>query len=242
MVDLAAAHSQGTLMLQVSPPSLPDSRERTLRLLHQVIDFNLRPQRDAHPSWLPPEWPLRHRAPRGEVAGAGGVLAGSVRHAEPGAHAVEYDFDLPLRRVALLDSIALRRLAAYCGFVVHRPAFKLRGVGAELRRQARRYDADATHFVLQRAPRLDRFTMNTAALEARPHGAGRLIVHRGCRLLLAALASQGDAILRGAMRKLPRRVCDGRLPELDAAQRDQLCEVMLLCIVPERLPEWDWLF
>jgi type III secretion protein K len=84
--------------------------------------------------------------------------------------------------------------------------------------------------------------MNTAVIEARPHGAGAVVVERGCRLLLAALAGEGEPIVRSAQRKLPRRVSQRALPVLQAAQRAELSELMLLCLVPERLPEWDWLF
>lgn len=215
---------------------------QALRLLQQVMQFNLHPERDLHPSWLPREWPLRHRRLAGFGAGGQAVLSDCVRRWEGEPLPPEYDFESPLRRLALMDGAALRRLAAYCGFAVHRPAFKLRGVSHLLRRQARRYDDDAARFVLDRLPQLDQFVMNTSALEARPHSAGQLIVNRGYRLLLAAMSPEGEAVMRRVRRKLPRRAAQLHPPELRAAQRAQLSEVMLLCIVPERLPQWDWLF
>jgi type III secretion protein K len=222
-----------------SPLTVPP---HALRLLRQMADFNLHPERGLHPSWLPPDWPVRHRVPGRWGPGGQAVLSDLLRLRDGDALAPEYDFDAPLRRLALIDGAGLRRLAAYCGFAVHRPAFKLRGVGAALRRQAERYDADAFRFVLERMPRLDQFAMNLGPLEARPRSAGRVIVDRGHRLLLATLGSEGEALLRRVRRKLPRRVSQGTSLELHPAQREQLSEVILLCIVPERLPQWDWLF
>jgi type III secretion protein K len=216
------------------------------RLVQQVMAFNLHPEAELHPSWLPSSWPLRHRRIRTLNGSGQALLADCLRHWEAGAPGAalppEYDFDAPLRRLALLDAASLRRLAAYCGFAVHRPLFKLRGVAPLLKRQARRYDEDAPRFVTERLPQLSQFAMNTASIEARPHSAGRVIVNRGYRLLLAAVAGEGPAFLRRVQRKLPQRVCHQALPELRPAQREQLSELMLLCIVPERLPQWDWLF
>ena len=215
---------------------------QALRFVQQVMHYNLHPERDLHASWLPQEWPARHRRLARLGPGGQAMLSDFVRRWEGAPLPPEYDFDAPLRRIALMDSAALRRLAAYCGFAVHREAFKLRGVSQLLRRQARRYDDDAARFVLDRLPPLDQFVMNTSAIEARPHSAGQVVVTRGYRLLLAALSQEGDALLRRVRRKLPRRAAQLHPPELRPAQRAQLCEVMLLCIVPERLPQWDWLF
>jgi type III secretion protein K len=65
---------------------------------------------------------------------------------------------------------------------------------------------------------------------------------RGYRLLLAALSSEGETAVQRLQRKLPRRVADLELPRLSTRQHDQLGELMLSCIVPERLARWDWLF
>jgi len=71
---------------------------------------------------------------------------------------------------------------------------------------------------------------------------GRVVVNRGYRLLLAALQGEGEPLLRRVQHKLPRHGAAVQPPLLAPRQREQLRELMLLCIVPERLPQWDWLF
>jgi type III secretion protein K len=213
------------------------------RLMRTVMELQLHPERHLHPSWLPPAWPARHRQPARWNAGGRAVLADCLRRWEPAPAAAErYDFQAPLRRLVLMDGASLRRLGAFCGFAAHRALFRQRGIAPLLKRQARRYGDDVPRFVQQRLPPLTQFAMNTAVIEARPHAAGAVVVERGCRLLLAALAGEGEPIVRSAQRKLPRRVSQRALPVLQAAQRAELSELMLLCLVPERLPEWDWLF
>jgi len=208
-------------------------------LVRLVARHNLHPEQDLHPSWLPREWPARHRqVPRFGPASRA-VLADLLRRdaGEP-----LYDVDSRMRRLVLLDGPSLRRLAAYSGLCAHKPLFKLRGVGSQLRRTARRIDPDAAEFVLERMPQLSEIRMNPRGLQERPVSTGRVVIDRGYRLLLAAMASEGDAAGERLRRKLPRRVASLSVPQLDPRQLAQLREVMLLCIVPERLPQWDWLF
>lgn len=210
-------------------------------VLRLVARYNLHPELDMHPSWLPADWPARHR--RVERFGAAGqaVLSDLLRNsvvAEP-----QFDFDSRLRRLALLDMAALRRLAAYTGLGVHKTMFEQRGgVAAQLRRQARRIAPDAADFVAERMPRLSEIRMNPQRLQQHPNGAGRVMFDRGYRLLQAALLPEGVAFVQRLRRKLPRRVAALNVPALKAHQTAQLQELMLHCIVPERLPEWDWLF
>jgi type III secretion protein K len=56
------------------------------------------------------------------------------------------------------------------------------------------------------------------------------------------VATQGEAVLRRLQKKLPRRASELRLPVLKPQQLAQLDELMFMGIVPERLPQWDWLF
>lgn len=208
-------------------------------LLRLVMRHNLHPELDLHASWLPAGWPLRHRRVARFGAAGQGVLAQLLR-AEAGAP--RYNVDSRLGRLALVDGASLRRLAAYTGLCAHKSLLRQRGIGAVLRRQARRFDADAAEFVAERLPALTELRMNVAALQQHPAGAGRTVLDRGYRLLLAALAGEGEAVLRRVQRKLPRRVSTLGLPELAPRQANQLQEVMLQCLIPERLPAWDWLF
>lgn len=213
-------------------------------LVRLVTRFNLHPELDLHPSWLPPNWPAPHRLPARLGEGGRAVLAGLLQRG-PGAFATaaDFNFDSRVKRLALLDGGALRRLAAYLGFSAHLPLFRIRGgVGYQVRRQACRFDEDAVDFLLDRVPQLTELRMNHSVLEQRPLAAGRVVVERGYRLLVGMVAPEGDSLLRRLQYKLPRRVCALSVPQFEPPQARQVHELMLSCIVPERLPQWDWLF
>lgn len=214
-----------------------------LTLMRLIAHFNLHPEADLHPSWLPAEWPARHRHPVRWNAGGRAMLSALLRQRELSDAQPLFDFDARLARLALLDGAALRRLAFYTGLCVHLPLLKLRtDVGSALRRQAMRFDPEAVEFALDRVPVPTALRMDPAPLQQRPHGAGAVVVARGYRLLLAAAASAGETPLKRVQLKLPRRACAHGVPHLREAQLRQLDELMLSCIVPERLPQWDWLF
>lgn len=217
-------------------------------LVRLVMRFNLHPEADLHPSWLPANWPARHRSVARMGPAGRAVLAELLRrgqapgHAQPHA-AADYNFDSRLKRLALLDAASLRRLAAYLGFCAHLPLFKVRGgAGLQIRRQARRIDRDAVDFVLDRVPQLTELRMDSAVVQQRPIATGRVVLDRGYRLLLGAAASEGELVLQRLKHKLPRRISALSVPSFEPRQALQLNELMLSCIVPERLPQWDWLF
>jgi type III secretion protein K len=207
--------------------------------LQHLLRLQLRPHEDMHPSWLPPTWPARWR--RWQALGPGGrtALAAWLRGSLP---ALDYHFDSPRKRLLLMDGRSLRRLGLYCGLALHARWLGDRdALGAELRRQARRIDDDAADFVRHRLPLPSAFRVDPAPLRERPIRAGRVVVDRGYRLLQAVLACEGDAVLCRAQRMLPRRAAALRPLVLQPHQLAQLDELMLMCIVPERLPQWDWL-
>ena len=225
-------------------PAMPGPMD----LVRLVMRFNLHPEADLHPSWLPPDWPTRHRSVARMGPAGRAVLAELLRRRQAPepvqARALaDYNFDSRLKRLALLDAASLRRLSAYLGFCVHMPLFRLRGgAGLQIRRQARRFDRDAVDFVLDRVPQLTELRMDSTVLQQRPLATGRVVLDRGYRLLLGAAASEG-ALVQGRLKhKLPRRISALSVPALEPRQASQLNELMLSCIVPERLPQWDWLF
>lgn len=207
--------------------------------LQHLLRLQLRPHEDMHASWLPRTWPSRWR--RWQALGPGGrtALASWLRgHLPP----LDYHFESPRKRLLLMDGRSLRRLAVYCGLALHGRWMSERdALGAELRRQARRIDEDAVDFVLHRMPQPSAFRIDPTALRERPVRAGRVVVDRGYRLLQAVLATEGESVLTRAQRKLPRRAAALRPLPLQPHQLLQLDELMLMCIVPERLPQWDWL-
>ncbi|MCR6475843.1 SctK family type III secretion system sorting platform protein [Variovorax sp. ZS18.2.2] len=229
-------------------PIPPAAMPGPMDLVRLVMRFNLHPEADLHPSWLPANWPVRHRSVARMGPAGRAVLAVLLRReqakgsVQPQA-AADYNFDSRLKRLALLDAASLRRLAAYLGFCAHLPLFKVRGgAGLQIRRQARRFDSDAVDFVLDRVPQLTELRMDSAVVQQRPIATGRVVLDRGYRLLLGAAASEGELVLQRLKHKLPRRISALSVPVFEPRQALQLNELMLSCIVPERLPQWDWLF
>lgn len=220
------------------------------QLMHLVMQHNLHPEAGRHASWWPATWPPRHRQVARLGEGGREVLAELLRHDDAAATTPRYNFEAPLARLALIDGASLRRLAAYLGLCAHQALLRQRGLGPVLRRQARRLDDDAPEFVLRRMPQLPELRISATRLQQHPSGAGRLMFDRGYRLLLATLAASshdsgggaGDDIVARVQRKLPRRVAALDVPVLDAQRAAQLREVLLQCLIPERLPQWDWLF
>ncbi len=226
-----------------SEPAVPTAGHDPLALLRLALRQSLHPEDELHPSWLPPDWPARHRA-TAHLGPAGRAVLGQVlRDRGLADEALDLQFDSQLKRLGLMDAASLRLLAIYCGFAAHKPLFGARGaLGAQVRRQARRVAGDAVDFVLDRVPLLTHVQVQTQRLQQHPHGAGRTMVQRGYRLLAGAVVLEGPAALRRLQRKLPQRVSKLRVPPLQPRQVEQLRELMLLCIVPDRLPQWDWLF
>lgn len=222
-----------------------DQREHALRMAHALIRYNQRPDLTVHPSWLPADWPLVHRQPQRLGQRGGEVLAALLQRELPApSSGFDVEFATPRKRLALLDGPALRRLAWYCGAALHKETLSERALRREMRRQSRRFGGGAEAYVDQRLPALSALHADSEPLRARPPAAGRIVWTRGLRVLLSLLTQdRGDASTLARVRlKLPRRLAGLRLPPLQARQRRQLEEIVTLSIVPERLPQWDWLF
>jgi type III secretion protein K len=216
-----------------------------LGLMRLVLRLNLHPEASLHPSWLPPEWPVHLRARLARLAPeAQAVLRETLARLGVLVAPPDYAFDSPVKRLLLLDPGSLRRLAFYASLCAHAPLMRPRrnALAAALRRQARRLDEDAVEFVLERAPQATELQMSAHPLEDRPAGCGRVVADRGYRLLAALLADEGEGAAHRLARMLPRRAAALPVPALEARQKQQLRELVLACIVPERLARWDWLF
>jgi type III secretion protein K len=220
--------------------------DRPLALMRLVLRFNLHPQASLHPSWLPADWPVHARARLARLGPeAQAVLRDTLlRLGVLPAAAPDHAFDSPVKRLLLLDAPALRRVAWYASLCVHAPLMRSRRnvLAAALRRQARRLDADAAEFVLERAPQASELQMSVQAFRRGPEGCGRVVADRGYRLLAALVAGEGEGATARLARMLPRRAATLPVPALAPRQEQQLRELVLACIVPERLPRWDWLF
>lgn len=224
-------------------PAPPAAEHGPLDMLRLALRQGLHPEEALHPSWLPSDWPVRHRATARFGPAGRAVLGQLLRARGLAGEALDLQFDSQLKRVELMDARSLRLLALYSGFAAHKPLFGLRGaLGNQVRRQALRVADDAVDFVLDRVPQLTHIRVDTQRLQERPQAAGHVMVQRGYRLLTGALLPEGAAVLQRVRLKLPQRLSRLRVPPLQPRQLDQLRELMLLCIVPERLPQWDWLF
>ena len=207
-------------------------------LVRLALRQQLHPELDMHPSWLPAAWPARHRRVL-DHSTSGQALMSELFRRQLGADLPT--FDSPLRRLALLDGPSLRRMAAYVGMAAHKPLLQSRATARQLKRQAARIDSDGAEFVTRRMPDVPELRMNLSALQQRPLSIGRVVIARGHRLLLGALAGEGDALVGRVQLKLPRRAALSP-PALSPRQAQQVHELVLMCIVPERLKQWDWLF
>lgn len=216
-----------------------------VRLMRQIMRHNLQPELAVHPSWLPAAWPARYRPiVRQFTPKASHALGGVLRRSGVLAATADYHFDSRRKRLLLLDGQALRRLSFYLSLCAHAPLLRLRrdALAAQLRRQARRLDVNAVEFVLDRAPQPTEIRMSDTAFRADPWSSGRLLMERGYRLLLATVLPEGESVVRCMQLRFPKRAAALNVPALQPRARAQLEELILSCIVPERMSEWDWLF
>jgi YOP proteins translocation protein K (YscK) len=213
-----------------------------LRRLKLALRFHIDLIDGLHASWMPPEWPQALRLPQRYGPGARAPLQRCLLR--------RWQLEMPpiegsanaLQALGWIDSRELRRLALLIGWSTHRALWRERALNARLHRCAARIGRDSGRFVVERAPALPHLAMNLAPLLRRPQGIGHAVAERGYRLLRAALADAGSTSRRRADLKLPRRVCQEPPPPLADAQRAELRELLLLCLLPERCASWDWLF
>ena len=160
--------------VQPTVDSAPPAAEHgPLDMLRLAVRKGLHPEDELHPSWLPPDWPARHRT-TARLGPAGRAVLGQVLRARGlASDALDLQFDSQLKRLDLMDPGSLRLLAIYCGLAAHKPLFGVRGgLGAQVRRQARRVADDAVDFVLDRVPLLTHIRVDTQRLQEHPHAAG----------------------------------------------------------------------
>ena len=222
-------------------PPAPLSAARALRAR---LAFAAAPSRDVHPSWLPANWPARYRRP--------GVLNASGQEALSAQLRAAYDlgglssvFSRPpsvAERLAWIDSKDLRRLALMCGFIAHRAQFETPHVALQLWRQARRIEPELARFALRRWPGSAALAMSEQRLLQRPLCVGRIVARRGYRLMLGCFASESAALMRRAQLKFPRYASASPIAPLPPTRQAVYLELVHMCVVPERFPQWDWLF
>lgn len=211
-------------------------------LVRLVCQFNLRPDSYIDASWMPQAWPEPWRdparfGPRGRAALARAL---SARLGLEGKTC--FDFSRDADRLALLPPDALARLAAYCGLVLHRASLEEFAGRRMQRALGEAFGADAMTFLTRRIPPFDAISESIESVRHYPELVVTRVHDRGARLLLDFLAPGGTALGERAQLKFARRVTELPPYLLNAAHRQQVGELIFLCLIPERLGEWDWLF
>lgn len=219
---------------------------RNIALIRLACEFNLRPERTIHPSRWPAAWPARYRdmalfGERGRHVVAAYLLA-QAGLADGREIDCEFRFDSRAARLALLPPAALMRLGDALGLVLYRTWLTESGSRRVDKVIAAGFGGEALDFVLQRTPPFDAFGETPELLKTQPKLLVDNIRQRGARLLTDFVAPAGAPIQRRMRLKLPIQL-DAAPPYLmNAAQRRQVAELLFLCLIPERLPSWDWLF
>lgn len=219
------------------------------RFAQLVAEFNLRPDRYVDPSWPTGLWP----APWNDVSAFGErgrlVLAKALAHvvglcAEGSEELMaDYDFSSRDKRLALLPREALAELAQLCGLCLHKAWLAssdvTRGIDKSL---TLAFGADTLQFVHTRTPPFDAVSETLETMRRYPKLVVQKIGARGARLLLDFIAPAGASVFARTRLKLPRIADVQPAYRLNDAQRSEFAELLFLCLIPERLSAWDWLF
>lgn len=219
------------------------------RFAQLVAQFNLRPDRYVDPSWPAGIWP----SPWNEIERFGErgrrVLARALFHTvglqadEWGAVPADYDFASRDKRLALLPREVFERLAQLCGLCLHKSWLMsgelTRGVEKVLQLS---FGAETISFVRNETPPFDAVSETLESMRRYPKLVVQKIGARGARLLLDFIEPCGVPVFARTRLKLPRLADVQPAYRLGEAQRDELAELLFLCLIPERLRAWDWLF
>lgn len=224
----------------------PANRGRFARL---IADFNLRPDEYVDPSWPLGIWP----APWNDMARFGErgkrVLARALldkvglQPDAAGAVPADYDFDGREKRLALLPRDAFEELAQLCGLCLHKSwllsSDVTRGVEKTLQLH---FGSQTMAFVRKETPPFDAVSETLEPMRRYPKLVVQKIGARGARLLLDFIAPAGLPVFARTRLKLPRIADVQPAYRLGDDQRSELAELLFLCLIPERLRAWDWLF
>lgn len=212
------------------------------RLYRLAVEFNRRPDRYVGADWLPDDWPDRYRdlerfGERGRAVLAAALLA----RLAPGAPLV-FEFGSRVARIALLDRDALATLGAYCGLMLHRAWLRDAGNWRSHTALVDAFGHSAMPFVLDRAPPFEAIGETLEPYRRAPFEAIDVIRRRGCRLLFDLVAAEHAPLASRLALKFPRTLAAQPSYGLSLLHRQHLAELILLCLIPERLAQWDWLF
>jgi type III secretion protein K len=215
--------------------------DRAPALAELIHRFNFMPAEHADRGWLPPEWNADHQAsldtsPRVQDTLSQWLLA---RHGLQRSFC--FDFAAPERRVALLPRAAFQKLASHLALVLCRGVLRNAIDRQSVDRLIQTLGIEAYEFALLKAPDI-RVARPAVKLETHAAQLSQHLLFEGGRHLLAVFEPSVPALRGRAALKLPREVSAAPLLVFDNEERAVAREVITACIIPEVLPQWDWLF
>jgi len=216
--------------------SIDDVQPATLALA--VCSFNARPQ--VHRSWFFETLPAIGPSPGPEVWRCHAAVTPALLF-EAGP-CFDYDFRGRTKRLALLPADVLRRLTSMLGLWVHAKALLQPRLQPLREMLAKRVGAEDAAFVFSRLMQVRPPRVGVELDEARATRALVSVWRAGYAVLGGLLAGAGPAVLGRLRLKLPRRVAAAPAPPLLGSSAQRVKEVLLMCVLPERMPQWDWLF
>jgi type III secretion protein K len=207
-------------------------------LARTVCSFNARPE--VHRSWLVEALPATSAYQGPEVWQCHAATTQTLLcDAQP---CFDFDFRGRTKRLALLPADVLRRLTSMLGLWVHARALQQPSLQPLREALAKRVGAEDAAFVFSRLMQVRPPRVGIELDIGRTTRALASVWRAGYAVLGGLFARAGSAV-RGRLRlKLPRRIAAAPVPPLQAGSAQRAKEALLMCILPERLPQWDWLF
>ncbi|MDY7577163.1 SctK family type III secretion system sorting platform protein [Herbaspirillum sp. RTI4] len=211
-------------------------------LVHQ---FNFRPETYVHESWYADDWPAMYRQPTA-FRTAGVKRLAAMLNAQHGlSHCYEFNFSSPARRLFLLPGDVLEVLATALGLLFFQSyVLDLAGAG----RLAFLHDGFGrrlTTLVAVRCPSVAFAAVATLAEEV-PFlslpSLRLLCAALGRRMLLTLAEGEGIPVVTRTRLKYARSVPVDTRVSFSAEEQSLATELCLMCLIPEEIPAWDWLF
>jgi type III secretion protein K len=217
--------------------------EHAPSLVELIHRFNLAPSRDADASWMPLGWTPSHQERLDADHRIQDVMSIWLlaRHGLRGRFC--FDFSVQERRFALLPRSELHTLARHMALVACKNVLRSAIDKLSVDRLIRSLGVEAYEFALLKAPDLrgaaaaPPVRLETHRAELQHH----LLVEGGRHLM--ALFEPDCVAIRGRVGlKLPRDVSRAETLTLSPREQAVARDVVTACIIPEVLPQWDWLF
>jgi hypothetical protein len=215
-----------------------------------LVDFNLRLSRFAHRSWYGVMPGLRSLETEAfDTQGRPGAqwdrplsvwLAGEL-----GVRgSLDWQMSEPQKRLWLLDTPTLERLAREVALAMHRDWLLRMIDGPRVRDLSAKLDRGALQFVVQAVPeRSLHYNSPVVSFEtAAPGELAARLQDAGARTLMALLQSGWDAVRRRAQLHFDKALMLGDVPAFEGTHAERAMRLICGQLIPGRFGEWAWLF